>query len=142
MKKRGVANCSYRTFRYPGHIKVIEFLARKCKLDDSTMKHIFEAGCTGDKNDADLVILRSEVIYGDMTRVYEKIVHSSGPFSAMQRATAYSISTVASLMGSGVLDSRSIQRRGYDEELPMSLQYADIPYSDFESILNGLLETK
>ena len=142
MKKRGVTNCSYRTFRYPGHIKVIEFLARKCKLDDSTMKHIFEAGCAGDKHDADLVILRSEVICGDMTRVYEKIVHSSGPFSAMQRATAFSISTAASLMGSGMLDSRTIQRRGYEEKLPMCLQYSDIPYSDFESILNGLLKTK
>ena len=142
MKKRGVKNCSYRTFRYPGHIKVIEFLARKCKLDGRTMKHIFEAGCTGDKNDSDLVILRSEVIYGDMTRVYEKVVYSSGPFSAMQRATAYSLSTVASLMGAGRLDDRTIQQRGYSDRLPMSLQYSDVPYSEFESILNSLLKTK
>tara|TARA_R110002020_G_scaffold173286_1_gene364124 strand:- start:21410 stop:22498 length:1089 start_codon:yes stop_codon:yes gene_type:complete len=142
MKKRGVKNCSYRTFRYPGHIKMVEFLTRKCKLEDNTMKRIFEVGCTGDDSDPDLVILRSEVTYGDMTRVYEKVVHSTSSFSAMQRATAYSLTTVASLMGAGRLDNRSIERRGYKDKLPMNLQYSDVPYSDFENILNGLLEAK
>lgn len=142
MKKRNVKNCSYRTFRYPGHIEMINFLYHKCELDDDTMKRIFEAGCTGDKSDPDLVILRSEVVSGDMTRVYEKVVSSKGSFSAMQRATAYSISTIASLMGSGKLDDRTVEHRGYKDELSMNLQYSDVPYSDFENTLNGLLETK
>ena len=139
MKNRGVKNCAYRTFRYPGHIEIVEFLTKKCKLDDDIIKSIFEKGCAGDKNDKDLVILRSEVTSGDITTVYEKVVHSSDKFSAMQRATAFSISAMASIMGKGDLDNRTIQNRGGDKKLPYSLGYSDTPYEKFESALNSLL---
>ena len=139
MKRRGVKNCSYRTFRYPGHIDIVEFLTKKCALSDIAMKDLFEKGCTGDKNDKDLIILRSEVTSGDTTRLFEKVVHSCDRFSAMQRATAFSISTMASIMGSGALDKRIVQNRGGDIKLPYTLKYSDVPYSQFETILNKLL---
>lgn len=142
LKNRGVKNCSYKTFRYPGHIDIVKFLHKDCELDNDSMKRIFEKGCSGDKNDTDLVILRSEVASGDTTKIFEKIVHSCSNFSAMQRATAFSISTVASLMGAGAFDKRIRQNRGGDIKLPMVLGYSDVPYTEFETILNSLLETK
>lgn len=140
MKNRGVKNCSYKTFRYPGHIDIVKFLHNDCKLDSDTMKKVFETGCSGDKNDSDLVILRSEVTAGDTTRTYEKIVRSCDKFSAMQKATAFSISTVGSLMGAKIFDKRIKQNRGGDMKLPMALGYSDVPYTDFNNILNSLLK--
>lgn len=139
MKKRGIKNCSYRTFRYPGHIKMVEFLIKQCELNNESMKSVFEKGCRGDKGDTDLVIIRAEVQAGDITRVYEKVVRSCNNFSAMQRATAYSISSMASVMATGKLDERYDERRGYKTRLPLSLGYRDVPYTEFESVLNGLL---
>lgn len=139
MKNRDIKDCAYRTFRYPGHIDIVKFLTKDCELDSNTVKSIFEKGCRGDKEDRDLVILRSEVTAGDTTKIFEKIIHSCSRFSAMQRATAYSISTMGSIMATGVLDERYDERRGYKTRLPQALQYKDVPYSDFENILNSLL---
>jgi|10_taG_2_1085330.scaffolds.fasta_scaffold00238_10 saccharopine dehydrogenase-like NADP-dependent oxidoreductase len=129
MKEKGIKDCSYKTFRYPGHIDIIKFLTKQCKLNGDAMKQVFQDGCSNAKDDKDLVILRSEVYAGDITTVFEKVITSGNTFSAMQKATAFSISTVASLMGGGILDGEY-----------SALGYSDIPYLEFEKILNALLE--
>mgnify|MGYP003670758090 CR=1 FL=1 len=140
MKAKGVQNCSYKTFRYPGHIKMIDFLIRKCQLNDEALRNIFEKGCICDKGDKDIVLIRAEAHKGDTTKVYEKLVRSCDSFSAMQRATAYSISTVGSIMAAGLLDERYDEKRGEKTRLSLALQYRDVPYHDFENILNSLLD--
>jgi len=140
MKAKGVKDCSYKTFRYPGHIAMVDFLVRKCQLKNDALKDIFEKGCIGDKGDKDIVLIRAEANKGDTTKVYEKLVRSCDSFSAMQRATAYSISTVGSIMATGILDERYNEKRGYKTRLPLALQYKDVPYTTFENVLNSLLD--
>ena len=57
----------------------------------------------------------------------------------MQKATAFSIASVADVMARGELDDRKIQNRGGDVKLPVVLNYSDVPYGEFVknlSILN------
>ena len=41
MKKRGDENCSYKTLRYPGHHKMVNFLIHESGLPDKTVIEIF-----------------------------------------------------------------------------------------------------
>ncbi len=56
----------------------------------------------------------------------------------MQKATAFSISSVAKIMAEGYFDKRTVQNRGGDIVLPVVLKYSDVPYEEFEKNLTTL----
>ena len=68
----------------------------------------------------------------------EAVVGYDDKFSAMQKSTAFSISSVAALMAEGIFDDRKIQNRGGDIKLPLVLTYRDVPFKDFEKNLTVL----
>ncbi|MAF24302.1 hypothetical protein CL634_01760 [bacterium] len=136
MKDRGVKNCYYKTLRYRGHRDIINFLIRDCDLDDETLNKIFIKGC-GFSNKDEVIIL-AKVHKDNKTWVEEKLIKSDFSFSAMQKATAYSISAVASLMAEGLFDGKKDQHRDYWVDFPKALSYRDIPFEDFNERLSQL----
>lgn len=117
MQDRGVKNCYYKTLRYQGHRDAMRFLMYECGLDGEDLKQAIIKACPPAE---DIVVVRVDV---DGT-VSEKIVESCDKFSAMQKATAFPISSVADLIGRRIIEGPS--------------SYKDVPYQTFESNLNQL----
>jgi lysine 6-dehydrogenase len=136
MKDRGVKNCSYKTIRYRGHGDMVRFLIRDCGLDDEALNKIFLEGC-GNAN-KDEVIIVAKVTRGNRTWREEKLIKSDDQFSAMQKATAFSISSVAAIMAQGKLEGDKEQHRDYWTQYPVSLSYADVPFDEFDDNLKIL----
>tara|TARA_Y100001938_G_C8101570_1_gene442209 strand:- start:16373 stop:17524 length:1152 start_codon:yes stop_codon:yes gene_type:complete len=136
MKERGVKNCSYKTLRYRGHGKIIKFLIRDCCLSDEIMAKIFEQGCGHAEKDE--VIVLAEVRGGNKTWRKEILVKSDDKFSAMQKATAFSISSVAAIMAEGKMEGNKEQHRDYHTQYDKSLGYKDVPFDEFNKNLNKL----
>jgi saccharopine dehydrogenase-like NADP-dependent oxidoreductase len=136
MKERGVTNCSYKTIRYKGHGDMVRFLIRDCELNDETLNKIFVDGC-GHAN-KDEVIVIAKVKKANKTWRKEKLVKSDDQFSAMQKATAFSICSVATIMAKGEMEGNKEQHRDYWEKYNVALSYADVPFDKFHSNLNKL----
>jgi saccharopine dehydrogenase-like NADP-dependent oxidoreductase len=136
MHRRSVKNCSYKTIRYRGHGDMVRFLIRDCNLDDEALNKIFLEGCG--KANKDEVFIVAEVSGGDKVWRQEKLIKSDEKFSAMQKATAFSISSVASIMASGDLEGDREQRRDYWTQYPKALTYEDIPFEKFNENLARL----
>ena len=142
MQDRGVKYCSYKTLRYPGHCKLVKFLIDRCELPEDCLRHIFEKGCADNYwhsvDRRDLVILKTVVRKGELSWNKEIIVTADKGsfedvknFTAMQKATAFSIASVADIMARGLLDR--------DFGLDRRLTYSHIPYEEFDTTLNKLL---
>ncbi len=97
MKERGVKDCSYKTLRYKGHCDAVRFLIRHAKLSDEEMEKIFKKGCPPQPW-RDVVMIKVKVLGGSLSFNKELIIPYKEDFSAMQRATAFPISSVASIM--------------------------------------------
>ena len=136
MQRRAVKNCSYKTMRYRGHGDMVRFLIRDCNLDDDTLNKIFLEGCG--KANKDEVFIVAEVSGADKTWRQEKVIKSDEQFSAMQKATAFPISSVAALMAEGVFDGRKDQHRDYYTYYSKNLSYSDIPFDKFSEKLSLL----
>ncbi len=137
MQRRGVKNCSYKTIRYNGHGDMVRFLIRDCNLDDDTLNKIFLEGCG--KANKDEVLIVAEVSGEDKTWRQEKIIKSDEQFSAMQKATAFSISSVAAIMAEGKLEGNKEQHRDYWTRYSPVLSYQDVPFKEFNSNLDKLM---
>tara|TARA_Y100000593_G_scaffold93309_1_gene187745 strand:- start:7314 stop:8432 length:1119 start_codon:yes stop_codon:yes gene_type:complete len=140
MKERGVDDCHYKTLRYKGHCDFVKFLIRDCDLDDETLNKIFVSGC-GYAN-KDEVIIVAKVYKDNRLWKEEKLIKSDDRFSAMQKATAFPISSVASLMAEGKMEGKRHQHRDYWTNFPKVLTYADVPHEEFNERLHLLLDTK
>ena len=136
MKERGVKNCYYKTIRYRGHGDLVKFLIRDCDLDDDTLTKIFLSCGTATKDE---VFVVAEVKSGDKKWRKEKVVKSDDNFSAMQKSTAFSISSVAKIMAEGKLEGDKEQHRDYHTQYPKNLGYKDIPFEEFNNNLEQLL---
>ena len=136
MQARGVRNCSYKTLRYRGHGAIVKFLIRDCGLDDKTLNKIFIDGC-GHAN-KDEVIVIAKVKKANKTWSKEKRIKSDLKFSAMQKATAFSICSVAAIMANGEMEGDKEQHRDYWAQYKKSLSYADVPFDKFHSNLSEL----
>jgi saccharopine dehydrogenase-like NADP-dependent oxidoreductase len=138
MKDRGVKNCFYKTLRWPGHCQAVKFLIKTCDLSNDCLMEIFEKGCVNDGGD--IVLIRALVKSGSITWKKEKIIPSdpSTGFSAMQRSTAFPISSIAKIMAEGYFDDREEERRGYYKRLPRILTYKDVPFDKFNENLKTL----
>ncbi|MAF25628.1 hypothetical protein CL634_08680 [bacterium] len=142
MMSRGVKNCNYKTLRYKGHQQIIKFLIRDSKLTNECLSQVFLNGCRNEADKGDMVIVKARVSGGDVSWDKEILIHSGQhkeiEFSAMQKATAFPISSVASLMAEGYFDNREIEHRGYKEKLPVVLSYKDVPFEKFDQNLKLL----
>tara|TARA_R110002050_G_scaffold6130_1_gene25929 strand:+ start:2043 stop:3131 length:1089 start_codon:yes stop_codon:yes gene_type:complete len=138
MKSRGVKNCTYKTLRYKGHRDIIQWLIRKCKLDDEALGSLFVSGCETDDKD-DLVIVRVELHKEKAMWKHENVVRSDEHFSAMQKCTAFPIASVADILTTGKLDDRVVQKRSGEVKLSNCLKYSDIDFDEFQGNLNTLL---
>ena len=136
MQRRGIKNCSYKTIRYKGHGDMVRFLIRDCNLDDDTLNKIFLEGCG--KANKDEVFIVAEVSGRDRTWRQEKVIRSDERFSAMQKATAFSISSVAAIMAGGKLEGNKTQHRDYWEQYSPCLSYEDVPFEEFNRNLKIL----
>lgn len=137
MQRRGIKNCFYKTLRYKGHCDAIRFLIRHCKLKDDELKEIFVKGCP-EQPFGDAVFIKVKVVGGDLEFNKELIIPHDQNFTAMQRSTAFPISSVASLMAEGVFDDKIQQNRSGDGKLPPVLSYGDIPHNEFNANLKKL----
>ena len=80
-----------------------------------------------------------EVNNGDgLTWKKEYVVNKTKEFTAMQQATAYPISSVASLLADGIFDGKKDEHRDYYTHYSKSLSYKDIPFTKFNKNLNKL----
>jgi len=140
MRTRGVKNCSYKTIRYKGHRDVVKFLIRDSRLDDECLLQVFENGCVVHDPfmNGDVVLMKVLVKAGDVTWDKEIIIGYDQKFSAMQKATAFSISSVAKLMAQGLLEGDKSEHRGYRTQYSKNLTYADVPFDKFEKNLKKL----
>jgi saccharopine dehydrogenase-like NADP-dependent oxidoreductase len=138
MAKRGVQNCAYRTLRYHGHRDIVRYLVRDCELDNEVLKNIFNGGKYQQQAGDDVVVMLATASNDELSWRKDNIVFSDDEFTAMQRATAFPISAVASLMANGRFDDRKVERRGYYETLPNVLTYADVPYGEFNQRIASL----
>jgi hypothetical protein len=68
----------------------------------------------------------------------EHVIECDDKFSAMQKCTAFPISTIASMMAEGIFDDRKDEKRGYYINLPNILAYSDIPFDEFNKRLASL----
>jgi saccharopine dehydrogenase (NAD+, L-lysine-forming) len=140
MKQRGVKNCVYKTLRWPGHHELIDFFMNKCNYTDDQLKQVLEASAGYENTQDDAVIIMVEVNNeSGLAWKKEHVIECDSKFSAMQKCTAFPISTVASMMAEGVFDDRKDERRGYFINLPNNLVYSDIPFNVFDKKLNRLL---
>lgn len=136
MQNKGVRNCSYKTMRYRGHCDIVKFLIRQCELDDETLNKIFVDGCGF--ADEDEVFVVAEVKGEDKTWRKEKVIRFDENFSAMQKATAFPITSVAALMAEGVFDGQKEQHRDYYTHYSKDLSYSDVPFDQFKENLRVL----
>tara|TARA_Y100001938_G_C8065916_1_gene420175 strand:+ start:30 stop:1181 length:1152 start_codon:yes stop_codon:yes gene_type:complete len=136
MKKRGVKNCSYKTIRYSGHRDAVKFLINRANLSEDCLNQVFKEGCG--TSTGDVVLIKAEVKGKNLTWSKEIVVGYDANFSAMQKATAFSISSIAALMAQGIFDDRKIQNRGGDIKLPVVLNYSDVPFDKFNNNLKEL----
>ena len=125
MQERGVKNCSYKTLRYLGHNSIVKFLIRDCDLTKECLTEIFEKGCNTDDND--IIIVRAVVELGSVSWKKEFIIYSDEKFTAMQKATAFSLSAAADLIARGKISTDT-----------HSINYRDIPFELFLKNLNLL----
>jgi saccharopine dehydrogenase-like NADP-dependent oxidoreductase len=139
MKERGVSDCSYKTLRYQGHCSAVKFLMKDCQLDDEALYKVFVTGC-GYAN-KDEVFIIAKVHKDNRSWVEEKVIKSDDKFSAMQKATAFPISCVASLMAEGRMEGKKDQHRDYWTQYSKALTYADVPFGEFNRRVESLLDS-
>jgi saccharopine dehydrogenase-like NADP-dependent oxidoreductase len=124
MKSKGVANCCYKTLRYKGHRDIVRFLMEN--QSEECVREAFEKGCKTTDDVGDVVLIKAFVYGGDVEWKKELAVFGElDGFSAMQKATAFPIASVASLMVEG----------RFDKAHPRGLAYEHIPYKKFSERL-------
>lgn len=104
-----VPNVSYRTLRYPGHHKVINYCIHNTDMTNESVAKMLEAEKPNIIFGRDVVIVKVEAVSECDTTLSKTLKlepdYKNG-FTAMQRATAYSLASVAHMM----LEGRQLAR--------------------------------
>ncbi len=126
MKDRGVLHCSYKTLRNKGHIEAVHTL--------------IEAGFGSDFFDKLFPVITKDYVHlearaNGIKSYYrnELSVYSDDRFTAMQRATAFPVATIAHMFVNG--NSETFYR---DEIYEGCFNYSNIDYNQFSLILGDL----
>lgn len=119
LRQFGVQNVEYKTMRFPGHGKLINFLLNECRLEPDVFDEALRNVCPVIKDDQ---ILLDVEIDGQSVKQL-RIIHDE--WTAMQKATAFPTAAVASLMADGLLP-------------PPVLGYLDIPLEKMDEQLQKI----
>ena len=128
MDDRGVKNCVYQTLRIPGHIEAVKTLLN-AGFDYKDFEKLFPT------TDKDMVYLaaRSSTEKNGYYSIAQNI-KSDNRFTAMQKCTAFPVASIAEMF---------INHHGnLDPTRPYPLDYSDVDYNEFSSILGDLLGIK
>ena len=126
LKNLGASNVSYKTLRWPGHLRTIKLLIEECELDRPTLKKIFAKNC-GRFGVEDCVMIYISID----DKIQEMLVPPDKNFSAMQRCTGYGVACAAALIGEG----------GYDDEFSRKpLEHGDISFEGFNTKMEFLVD--
>lgn len=142
MHERGVNSCHYKTIRYEGHRNTIKFLMDN--VSEECVRQAIENGCQPDPNEVDLVLMKVIVQTDELTWDKDAFIVGDEPqdeqplFSAMQKATAFPIASVAKIMAEGKLEGDWEQHRDYWSQYPKSLSYSHVPFREFDANLREL----
>jgi len=94
---RPIPDVTYKTLRYPGHMKIVKWLMEQVEFRRLDMMDLFRYGCkAGDEKD--IVKFYVEATNGNLSYKREHTFYASEDFSAMQRATAYSAAAAIQTM--------------------------------------------
>lgn len=126
MARRGVKNCSYKTLRWPGHHKLITYLLKAFAKNRAALEELLNYSSSYYKDD--MVILNVVAKSGHASIAKNLTIYPKGDFSAMQRATAFPIASVAHQMAQGKFDHL---------RYPV---YSDVDLESFNQDLSRLLD--
>lgn len=124
MVNRGVVNCEYRTMRFVGHSKFINFLLHECKLSDEEFERAIVSACPVITDDQVLIAVSVDDNWCSVVRIL-----SDDVWTAMQKATAFPAAAVGALMAAGEFTGKQV------------LCYSDIPVDKMQAnldIIGGL----
>ena len=94
---RPIPDVTYKTLRYPGHMKMVKWLMEDIELDTQELAHLFKYGCAA-LNEKDIVKFYVEATNRNLSYKREHTFYASEEFSAMQRSTAYSAAAAIQTM--------------------------------------------
>ena len=94
---RPIPDVTYKTLRYPGHMKMVKWLMEEIELDHIDLTHLFKYGCAA-LDEKDIVKFYVEATNGNLSYKREHTFYASEEFSAMQRSTAYSAAAAIQTM--------------------------------------------
>lgn len=123
MKNLGAVDVTYRTLRWPGHLKTINLLINDIELDRDVLKQIFSNKCNFDGGE-DCVIIYISID----DKVQELLIPPQNGFSAMQRATGLPTACGAYLLAEGAFDERKC------------VKYEDIGFEKFNAKMDKLVD--
>lgn len=120
MRERGVKECSYKTCRYAGHHRYIQFMIDDCKMTKDVFCEAIKNACSSVHEDTVLM-----AVGVDNNQQFYKIDHDE-EWTAMQRTTAFPTAVVAALIAEGKMPDEVM----YD--------YSHVPFDEFKERLEGL----
>jgi saccharopine dehydrogenase-like NADP-dependent oxidoreductase len=138
MKSAGVQNCSYKTLRYKGHRDIVRFLIKDSKLSQECLGELFKNTVTHGVRVLDIVIIKVTIDAGDTSWDQELLIPNGSVFSAMQKSTAFAISSVAKMMAENFFKKNAAQHGDHHDETPIALSYKDVDYKEFMKNVNFL----
>mgnify|MGYP003641282530 CR=1 FL=1 len=98
---RPIPDVTYKTLRYPGHMKIVKWLMEQVEFRRLDMMDLFRYGCkAGDEKD--IVKFYVNATNGNLSYTREHTFYASEDFSAMQRSTAYSAAAAIQTLLRGV----------------------------------------
>lgn len=89
MYEHGVANCNYKTLRWPGHADALRFLIDQCQLDETTFDNAIENSCPITREDQVLLLAKAN------GSTFKTIIKHDHNWTAMQIATAFPAAAAA-----------------------------------------------
>ncbi len=98
MMQMGVQNCEYRTLRFPGHAKAINFLIHECQLNNEQLYEVLSNACPIIKDDQVIVSARIDA------NSYQLHILADENWTAMQKATAFPTAAIAALLATKELN--------------------------------------
>ena len=96
-----IPDVTYKTLRYPGHMKIVKWLMEQVEWRRLDMMDLFQYGCPANE-EKDIVKFYVNATNGNLSYTKEHTFYASQDFSAMQRSTAYSAAAAIQTLLRGV----------------------------------------
>jgi saccharopine dehydrogenase-like NADP-dependent oxidoreductase len=118
MMSKGIKNFDYRTVRYQGHVDLLKFLMRECRIIGPDFSEAIMNACPKTTKDWLYIGINTDDL--EMT----KIIHHDNQWTAMQKGTSFPAAAVAAIMAKN--------------KDPKVWAYSDVPFDEFNDNLNEI----